>query len=689
MDFKTMKLAADTIRALSADAIQKAKSGHPGTPLGCADFALMLFYRYLRHNPHNPQFWGRDRFVLSAGHGSMLLYSLMHLFDYGVTLEELKNFRQWGSRTAGHPEYGVIPGVEITTGPLGSGFSSAVGMAMAAKNFGARTGLDQAGLADQKIYVISGDGCMMEGCTSESASLAGHLKLDNLIVFYDSNAITIEGGTDLACSENVGARFAAYNWRVITIENANDLAQCDAGLAEAQKSDGRPTLIIGHTKIGFGAPNKQGKNSSHGEPLGEEEVAALKANLGVSPEAFFVPEEVRSFCLARTQELERAAAEYDKKFQAFLAQNTERAKLIARLMSREIPADLKEKLIAAAGGDQKPAATRASGGVMLNIAAAEIPALIGGSADLAPSTKTIIKDGGEFSVANYAARNIHFGVREFAMGLAANGMGLFGTAIPFVSTFLVFSDYLKPAIRFAALMKLKEIFIFTHDSFYVGEDGPTHEPVEQIATLRAIPGLAVFRPADVHECAEAYAEALKLNGPSVILLTRQNVPVLDAAHAAKVDVAKGAYVLDDEEDFDLILIATGSEVPLALQSAVKLRELHVRVRVVSMPSQELFLAQDREYRESVLPPDADCGLVSLEAGSSFGWARFIGDFGLAISLDHFGASAPASVLAEKFGFTPDGVVARIADYFLEEEDGCTCGCHEEDDCHCGCHESRH
>lgn len=683
-DLKKALLAANTVRMLSAEAIQKAKSGHPGMPLGCADYAMTLWYKYMRHNPKNPAWIGRDRFVLSAGHGSMLEYSLLHLFGYGLSMEEVKNFRQWGSKTPGHPEFGHTAGVDITTGPLGTGFASAVGMAIAKRYFAAKTGLDRAGLADNKIYVIAGDGCMMEGVASEAASLAGHLKLDELVVFYDANNITIEGQTSLAFSENVAARFMAYNWRVITLENANDLALCDAALGEAQKSDGRPTLIVGHTQIGYGAPNKQGKSSAHGEPLGVDEVEALRRNLGMPEGEFTVLPEVKEFLGSRVEELVAEAAEWDKKFQAFLEADPERAKRIDAYLNRTVPADLKEQLMAAAPVD-KPVATRASSGVVLQKAAELVPALFGGAADLAPSTKTNIKDGGDFTAENPAGRNLHFGVREFAMGCAGNGMALYGTAIPYTSTFFVFSDFMKPAIRLAALMKLHEIYVFTHDSFYVGEDGPTHEPIEQIAMLRTIPGLTVIRPAEAHEVAQAWAAALEADGPVALLLTRQDLRPYDAEMAKKVDVSKGAFVLEDDEDFDIILVATGSEVNLALDSAKLLRAKGVGVRVVSMPSQELFLKQDIDYQEEVLPSWCMC-CVSIEAGSTFGWERFIGSDGLAIGLDHFGASAPYKVLAEKFGFTPEGVLDRIGEHFVcaeEDDDDCGCGCGCGDECGCG------
>ena len=668
------KKSANTIRVLAAEAIQKAKSGHPGMPLGCADYAFTLWDKYLRHNPANPKWIGRDRFILSAGHGSMLIYSLLHLFNYGLTKEDLQNFRQWGSLTPGHPEYGHTAGVDITTGPLGSGFASAVGMAIAKRRFAALTGLDKTGFYNPRIFVISGDGCMMEGCSSEAASLAGHLKLDELVVFYDDNNISIEGNTSLAFSENVAARFEAFNWRIIRVANANDAAQCDAALAQAMKSDGRPTLIVGKTAIGYGAPNKQGKSSSHGEPLGDEELAALRKNLNFTEEPFTVPADVRAYCNARCAELEKAASAWDKEFQAFLDADAGRAKLVSSFLNAEVPADIEEELLKVAPVD-KPVASRASSGTVLQKAAELVPALFGGAADLAPSTKSDIKGGGDFSAENPAGRNIHFGVRELAMGLAGNGMALFGTAIPYTSTFFVFSDYMKPAIRLAALQKLHEIYIFTHDSFYVGEDGPTHEPIEQIAMLRSIPGVTVIRPAEAHEVAQAWACALKADGPVVLLFTRQNLEPYSPEMAKKADVSKGAFVIEDEEDFDLILLATGSEVNLALQAAALLRKDDVRVRVVSMPSQELFLQQDFDYQDSVLPED--CPVVSIEAASTFGWNRFAN---FSIGLDHFGSSAPYKVLAEKFGFTPEGIVEQIEEFFSCDDDDCDC----EDGCDCSC-----
>ncbi len=671
MDRKVAKKAADAIRILSAEAIQKAKSGHPGMPMGCADYAFTLWSKYMRHNPKNPKWLGRDRFVLSAGHGSMLIYSLLHLFEYGLPMEELKQFRQWGSLTPGHPEFNHTKGVDITTGPLASGFGSAVGMAIAAKYFAAKTGLDKAGLDDNKIYVLSGDGCMMEGNSSEAASLAGHLKLDNIVLFYDDNEISIEGSTDLAFTEEVAARFAAFNWRVLHIENANDAEQIEKALDEATVSDGRPTIIIGKTQIGYGSPNKQGKSSAHGEPLGEEELAATKQNLGWTEEPFTVPAEVTEALAARVSELEAEAAEWDKKFQSYVEANPTQADLISKMVNQTVPEDILEQLLAAAPTD-KAVATRASSGTILQKAAELVPALLGGAADLAPSTKSDVKGEASFDAECRDGRNIHFGVRELEMGMCGNGMALYGTAIPYTSTFAVFSDYMKPAMRLAAIQGLHEIYIFTHDSFYVGEDGPTHEPIEQLAMMRTIPDFTVIRPAEANEAAHAWATALKMDGPVAMMLTRQNLNPIPEELVGNIDVSKGAYVLSSDDQYEMMLIASGSEVNLAMDVAEILRNNAIGVRVVSMPSMDLFLKQSKEYQDSVIDPACD-KRISIEAGTTFGWHRFIGDEGLAIGLDHFGASAPYTKLAEEFGFTVEGVITKIQERYLGGCGGSCCG----------------
>lgn len=661
LDPKLMKLAADTIRLLSADAVQKAKSGHPGMPMGCADFAAALWQGHLHFNPDNPDWLGRDRFVLSAGHGSMLLYSLLHLYGFGLTIDDLKAFRQWGSLTPGHPEYGLTGGVDVSTGPLGSGFATAVGLSCAQKHFAAVTGLDQTDLLNGRVWVICGDGCMMEGVTHEAASFAGTQKLDNLIVFYDSNSISIEGSTDIAFTEDVGARFEAYGWRVVRCENANDFGQIESAIREAEAGDGRPTLLIGKTKIGFGAPNKQGKAGAHGEPLGEDELKETKKAFGFDPEqSFTVPESVYAMTSARAAELRREAADWDAKFQSWLEANPEKAALVSSMLSRELPADLEQQL-ANAVTTAKPQASRASSGAVIQKVAEIVPGLFGGSADLAPSNKTAIKESEFFSPADRKGKNIHFGVRELAMSMISNGIALYGGCTAFCATFFVFSDYMKPGIRLAALMKLPVIYVLTHDSFYVGEDGPTHEPVEQFTMLRSTPGVTVIRPADARETAAAWACALRAKQPTALLLTRQDLPAIPEELAGKIDLAKGGYVLSDDPDFEAVIIATGSEVSLALAAADLLRAQGRRIRVVSMPSCEFFLAQDQAYRDSVLPPSCT-KRISIEAASTFGWQRFTGLSGLNIGLDHFGASAPYKVLAEKFGFTADAVAERIADF---------------------------
>ncbi len=659
---ENVKLAADTIRILSAEAIQKANSGHPGMPMGCADFTYTLWSKYLRHNPKNPSWIGRDRFVLSAGHGSMLLYSLLHLFEYGLSMDELKNFRQLGSLTPGHPEFGHTAGVDCTTGPLGSGFASAVGMAIASKNFSARTGLDKTDLfKDQKIYAVSGDGCFQEGTTAEASSLAGHLKLDNLIVFYDDNGITIEGSTKISFTEDVAMRYKSYDWRVIEVANANDLDQVDKALAEAQISTGQPTIIIGKTVIGFGAPNKGGSHKAHGEPLGVEELAATKDVFGLPKDAFHVNEDLKADLHKRVLELEKEAAVWDEAYAGFKKSNPDKVSLIENLTDKKIPDNLLEELLAVTPTDSAMA-TRASGGKILQKVAELVPSLFGGSADLSPSTKTDIVDEPSFQADSYEGRNFHFGVRELGMGMIANGMSLYGTGIPYSSTFFVFSDYMKPAMRLAALQKLNLVYVFTHDSFFVGEDGPTHEPIEQLPMLRTIPDMTVIRPADANEMAHAWNSAVRIEGPVALILTRQNLSPLTPEQAKNIDMDRGAYVLSDDKDFDIVLIATGSEVNLALESADLLRKDGKKIRVVSMPSREIFERQEKSYRDSILPPTST-KRVSIEAATTYGWGKYVGLEGLSIGIDHFGESAPAAVLQKKFGFIPETVSEKITKHF--------------------------
>ncbi len=660
-DRKSVERAIDTVRILSAEAVQEAESGHPGLPMGCADYAFTLWYKFMRHSPARPDWIGRDRFVLSAGHGSMLLYSLLHLFEYDLSMDELRRFRQLESKTPGHPEYGLTPGVEVTTGPLGTGFATSVGLAIAGKQFAARMGDEK--LFDQHIFVLSSDGCMMEGITHEAASLAGHNRLDNLICFYDDNHITIEGSTDLAFSDDVGARFESYGWNVIRI-NGQNIGDIEDALAAATAHSGSPTLIAGRTEIGYGSPNKAGDASVHGAPLGKDELMATKKALGFDPDrSFHVDDEVRNLCSKRAGELNRAAKQWDGRLRDFLDADPEKKELFESLMERRVPEDILQQLLEAA--PQKPQATRVSGGAVMQKASAIVPALAGGSADLAPSTKTLIDAESSFSAVNPAGRNLHFGVREFAMSACGNGMALHGSCIPYVATFAVFSDFMKPALRLAAIQKLHVVFVLTHDSIFVGEDGPTHQPIEQIAMLRAMPGMTVIRPAETNEVAHAWAAALTLDGPVALFLTRQTVPDIPDGLLANIDLARGAYVLSDDPEFDTILIATGSEVMECLEAAGRLRDEGRKIRVVSMPSRELFESQDDRYRRKVLPPECRRRVV-VEAAATFGWHRYAGDRGLVIGIDHFGESAPYGVLAERYGFTADAITQRVQKYMHEQ-----------------------
>ncbi len=653
-----VKKAINTVRLLSADGVQKANSGHPGMPMGSADYAFTLWSKFLRFDPQRPDWIGRDRFVLSAGHGSMLLYSLLHLFGYDVTIEDLKQFRQLGSKTPGHPEYGHTPGVEVTTGPLASGLASAVGMAIGLKQLVARIGAPQELFKNQKVYVVSGDGCIMEGTSHEACSLAGHLKLDNLILFYDSNKITIEGSTSLAMSEDVGARFEAYGWNVLKI-NGQCPRQIEAAVTLAQSCKDKPTIIIGETTIGFGSPHLAGTAKSHGAPLGEDELKATKAALGFDPEqSFVVPEDVRGFLSDRIAEKKADAAEWDAQFDAWKSSSPDGAALLEAILRKEIPADLEARLLAAV--PEKDVATRASSGAMIQVVAKAVPAVVGGSADLAPSNNTYMKEMGDFTAEDRAGRNFHFGVRELGMGLVCNGLAL-TYAIPFSATFMVFSDYMKPAIRLAAIQKLHQVYVFTHDSYAVGEDGATHEPIEQLAMFRSLPGVTLLRPAESHEVALAWAYAVRADHPVILSLTRQALPNLPAEVVARMDVAKGAYVVSSDEDFEAILIGSGSELAACVKAAEALRAQGRRLRVVSMPSWDLFEAQGAEYKESVLPK-ACRKRVAVEAACTMGWSKYVGDEGMVIGLDHFGESAPYKALADKYGFTPEKVTAAVAEY---------------------------
>ncbi|GHO54642.1 transketolase [Ktedonobacter robiniae] len=649
-------LCINTIRTLAMDGVQKANSGHPGTAMALAPLTYLLWTKYMRHNPRNPHWFNRDRFILSAGHASMLLYSMLHLTGYDLPLEELKNFRQWGSRTPGHPEYHHVPGVETTTGPLGQGFVNGVGMAIAQRFQASRYNRPDHTLLDHYIYTICSDGDLMEGITSEAASIAGHLKLGKLIYFYDDNKITIEGDTSLAFTENVGARFESYGWHVQHIADVNDLEVVSQAI-EAAQADERPSIIVTRTHIGYGSPNKQDKESAHGSPLGAQEVILTKRNLGwASEEPFYEPEEAVAYF---RQAVERGAQQelaWQEQFAAYANAYPELAQQWQQEQDGKLPEGWDSEIPTFKAGEAL--ASRVASGKTINAIAPKLPNLIGGSADLAPSTNTYMKDLGDFT-ADENGRNMHFGIREHAMGAILNGMALYGGLIPFGATFLIFSEYMRPPIRLAAIMRQKAIYVYTHDSIGVGEDGPTHQPIEQLAALRAIPGLTVIRPGDANETAEAWRNAITIEGPVAIVLSRQNLPTVDrTTHASAANVAKGAYVISDSESTpQVILIATGSELALALSSAEKLRQEGIAVRVVSMPSRELFEKQSAEYKESVLPKSVRAR-IAIEAASPFGWERYVGLDGDTVTLDHYGASAPFSVLYEKFGFTVENVTAK-------------------------------
>ena len=650
----------NTIRMLAADAVQKAKSGHPGMPMGAAAMAYVLWTRVLRHSPANPKWPDRDRFVLSAGHGSMLLYTLLHLTGYELTLDDIQHFRQWGSRTPGHPELGVTPGVETTTGPLGQGFGNGVGMAIAERWLAAQFNRGGHTIVDHYTYAIVSDGDLMEGVSSEAASLAGHLRLHKLIYLYDDNHISIDGNTSLAFTEDVGRRFEAYGWHVQRLADGNDLAAVEAAVRAAQAETSRPSLIISRTHIGYGSPNKQDSNKAHGEPLGEDEVALTKQKLGWPPTpAFLIPEEAR-------QEFGKAVArgkawemEWDQHFAAYAAAFPQEAARWERYMSGKFPQDWDADLPAFAPGD--PAmATRAASGKVLHALSPKVTNLLGGSADLAPSNNTYVQGVPEFQAGSYPGRNFRFGVREHAMGSIANGMALHGGLRPYTGTFLIFSDYMRPAIRLAALMQAPVIFLFTHDSIGLGEDGPTHQPIEHLAALRAIPDLSVIRPADANETVDAWRVALTHSGPTCLVLTRQNLPVLDRARMQPgSDLARGAYVLADSPQGPprVILIATGSEVAVAVGAQKLLAGKGVAARVVSMPSWDLFERQPQSYRDSILPPAVTVRLA-IEAAVPLGWHKYVGPAGDIVGMTRFGASAPGPVNLEKFGFTAENVAAR-------------------------------
>lgn len=648
----------DTIRILSAEAVQKANSGHPGLPLGTAAIAYTLWAKNLKHNPKNTEWINRDRFILSAGHGSMLIYSLLHLFGYGLSIEELSLFRQWDSLTPGHPEFGHTRGVEVTTGPLGQGIANSVGFAMAEVYLANKFNKPGYDVIDHYSYALAGDGCMMEGISSEAASLAGTLGLDKLIVLYDDNEISIEGDTDISFREDVGKRFEAYDWNVIKVEDGNDVDKIDEAIKAAKRRNGKPTLIIFKTIIGYGCTAKQGKASAHGEPLGEDNVKIMKKCIGWSPEAFYVPEEVKASYLAITDELQKYNKEWDILFENYRNKYPDLAKEWDVWFADDISSDLLNN------EDfwkfEKPSATRNSSGEIINKLKDLVPNLIGGSADLAPSNKTEMKEKGHFSKENRNGANLHFGVREHAMSAISNAIYLHGGLRPYCATFFVFTDYMKPGMRLSALMKLPVIYVLTHDSIGVGEDGPTHEPVEHLAALRCTPNFTVIRPADGHETAAAWYLALtRKDSPTGIVLTRQNLPNYDITGKEAI---KGGYILKDCKSGipDLILIATGSEVELAMKAYDVLNEKGYKPRVVSLPSFEVFDEQSKEYKENVIPPSVK-KRVCIEALTSFGWHKYAGDEGIIIGLDRYGASAPAKILFEKFGFTVENVVEKALD----------------------------
>jgi transketolase len=656
------QLCINTIRALAIDAVQKAESGHPGLPLGAAPMAYVLWTRFMRYNPKNPKWENRDRFLLSAGHGCLLLYSLLYLTGYDLSLNEIKNFRQWGSKTPGHPEYGLTPGVEITTGPLGQGFANGVGMAMGAAHLAAKFNQKDFPLIDHYVYSIVSDGDLMEGVASEAASLAGHLKLGKLIYLYDDNHVTIEGFTDLAFTETVAKRFEAYGWHTATVEDGNDLEAIDAAIRDAQSVADRPSLISVKTTIGYGMPTA-GTRKAHSDAPGEEAVRETKRHLGwPEDKQFYVPDEA----LAHFREAIDRGAQTEKQWNALVSgyaeKHSELGSMFRTMMSGDLPDSWEDHL--PSFEDAKPVATRVASGQVINALAPHLPMLIGGSADLGVSNNTDIKDSGSFETGTYDGRIIHFGVREHAMGATLTGIALSGGLIPYGGTFMTFSDYMRPAIRLAALSEVQVIYVFTHDSIGLGEDGPTHQPIEHLAALRAIPRLFVVRPADVHEVREAWRLAiLRRRAPTALALTRQKVPLIDRnTFAAAEGLRHGAYVLAEGVSTDrvppqLVLIATGSEVSLALEARDQLQKDGIATRVVSMPCTELFEEQSQDYRDEILPPSITARLA-IEAGVRQGWDRYVGAKGDVICLDRFGASAPGDVAMKNLGFNVENVLRR-------------------------------
>lgn len=666
IDKSLENLAINTIRFLSADAVEQANSGHPGMPMGAAAMAYTLWTRHLRFNPKNPQWWDRDRFVLSGGHGSMLLYSLLHLTGYDVSLDDIKNFRQWESKTPGHPECFKTPGVEVTTGPLGQGLANCVGMAVAEAQLSSIFNKPKHEIVNHNIYGIVTDGDLMEGISSEVASLAGHLRLGKIILLYDDNRISIDGSTDLTFTEDRGARFEAFGWHVQRIDNGNDVEAVDAAISRA-KEDSRPSLIMCKTHIGFGMPNKQDTSKAHGEPAGEEELDGAKTKLGwpLKPR-FYIPDDVLVFFREIGKKGSLLESEWDSIFGTYEKEYQELASEFARRMKGDLVSGWDSDLPAFLA-EGKGLATRGASGKTINALANRLPELVGGSADLTPSNKSWIDGSPSFQAETRSGRNIHYGVREHAMGAIVNGIAAHGGFLPFSATFLMFADYMRPAIRLSALSKHHCIWVFTHDSIGVGEDGPTHQPVEHLAALRAIPNLVVIRPGDANEVVEAWKVAISnSSGPTLLALTRQNVPIVDRTrYAAASGTSRGAYVLADlGKEPEIILMASGSELDLIVRAGEELQEQGVNVRLVSFPSWELFKAQSQEYRDSVLPPKIKNRIV-VEAGVAQGWERWVGDIGKYLCIDTFGSSAPADVLFEKYGFTVENVI-RHAQALLNE-----------------------
>ncbi len=659
--------AINTIRFLSADAVQKANSGHPGLPMGAAAIAYTLWTRFLRHNPHNPRWPARDRFILSGGHGSMLLYSLLYLTGYELSLEDLKNFRQWGSLTPGHPEYGLTPGVEVTTGPLGQGFANGVGMAITASHLEANFKQPEYELFPQSIYAIVTDGDLMEGVASEAASLAGHLSLGRMIYLYDDNRISIDGSTDLSFTEDRGKRFEAYGWHVQSVADGNDVEAVSQAI-ESARNDPRPSLLICRTHIGYGLPTRQDTEKAHGEPPGEVELQGAKEKLGWPAQpAFIVPQDVLEHFRQAIPAGEKLESEWKRELKRYREEYPAQGEDLERRLKGDLPADwtvgLPEFPV-----DEKGMATRASSGKVLNALAQRIPEMIGGSADLAPSNKTWIDGSPDFQPSSPAGRNFHFGVREHAMGAVVNGMAVHGGVIPYGGTFLVFSDYMRPAIRLSALSHYPSIWVFTHDSIGVGEDGPTHQPVEHLAALRVIPNLVVIRPGDANEVREAWKIAIsRRDGPTALVFSRQSVPTLDrGVYTPAEGVRFGAYILADlgDGDPDLILMASGTELGITVKAGEILSAEGINVRLVSFPSWELFDAQDDDYRHSVLSPHIQARLA-VEAGVSMGWQRWVGDKGDVVSVEKYGSSAPYSVVYKEYGLTVNNILSR-AHYIIRE-----------------------